>query len=82
MAEFVARGEAGLGFQGVAEILAVSGAAFAGRIPDALELLTPFSAAVASNSQEPEAAAALVASLSDPFLAPTLQREGLEPPAR
>lgn len=80
VAEIVARGEADLGFQEVAEILPVKGASFVGRIPDSVQLITPFAAAVATRSTHPKEAELLVRSLTGPAVLPLLQRNGLEPP--
>jgi molybdate transport system substrate-binding protein len=46
--EMVARGEAKIGVQQIAEILAVPGADFVGELPAALQHVTVFSAAVAT----------------------------------
>ena len=80
VAEIVARGEADLGFQEVAEILPVKGATFVGRIPDSVQLITPFAAAVAMRSTHPKEAEMLVRSLTGPAVLPLLERNGLEPP--
>ena len=48
--EVVAAGEAEIGFQQVSELLPVAGIALVGRIPDAVQKVTVFSAGIASNS--------------------------------
>ena len=80
--EVVAAGQAEIGFQEVAELLPVKGIAFAGKLPASLELLTVYSAAVATCSKSPEAALQLVRFVSRRELDPTLKRLGLEPPRR
>ena len=80
VAEIVAEGGADLGFQEVAEILPVHGVTFVGKIPDQVQLITPFAAAVASRSEHPQEAAALVQSLKDPAARAALLKNGLEPP--
>ena len=82
VAEIVAKGQADIGFQEVAEILSVAGADFVGKLPDALELLTPFATAVAAQSRNPAQAEALVRFISSPSIVPTLEKDGLEPPRR
>ena len=82
VAEIVARGEAEIGFQEVAELLVVPGVTFVGRIPAEVQLLTPFAAAVTRRSQHPELARQVVADLASPEARPILVKMGLEPPAR
>lgn len=80
--EVVAAGQAEIGFQEVAELLPVKGIAFAGKLPASLELLTVYSAAVATRSKSADAALQLVRFISRPGIDPTLERMGLEPPKR
>ncbi|MFC0408388.1 substrate-binding domain-containing protein [Roseomonas elaeocarpi] len=79
--EIVARGEAELGFQQVAELLPVSGISFAGPIPDEVQEVTVFSAGIATASQHPEEARALIQALAAPAAAPVLREKGLLPMA-
>ena len=78
--EIVARGKADIGFQEVAELLPVKGITFAGRLPQEVELLTRYSAAVAKRSRQPELAKQLVQYISSPDIQPTLEKMGLQPP--
>ena len=80
VAEIVAQGKAEIGFQEVAELLPVKGATFAGRLPQEVELLTPYAAAVARRSRQPELARQLVQHIASPDAQPTLEKMGLEPP--
>jgi len=57
----VASGRATLGLTQAAELIGVEGLAFAGFLPDALQLVTVYSAAVATDSRFPQAAAAFIA---------------------
>lgn len=82
VAEIVARGEAEIGFQEVAEILPVQGATFVGRIPDQVEYLTRFSAAVDIRSKNQALAKQLIAYLASPTALPVLEKMGLEPPKK
>ena len=79
VAAVVARGEAELGFQQVAELLPIPGADFVGPIPAEVQKITVFSAAVASNSTAPDAAKAFIAFLASPAAAPVLKKTGLDP---
>ena len=80
VAEIVAQGKAAIGFQEVAEILPVQGATFVGRIPDQVEYLTRFSAAVDSRSKNQALAKQLIEYLASPTALPVLEKKGLEPP--
>ncbi len=80
VAEIVARGDAEIGFQEVAELLPVKGITFAGRLPQEVELFTRFSAAVAKRSSQPDLARKLVQYIASPDVQPTLKKMGLEPP--
>ena len=78
--EIVARGEADIGFQQVAELLPVKGITFVGKIPESLQLVTTYSAAVATHSKHPDAAAALIRFLARPAATPILEKMGLDAP--
>ena len=78
--EIVARGEAEIGFQEVAELLPIKGITFAGRLPQEVELLTRYSAAVARRSKQPELAHQFVQHIASLGIQPTLKAMGLEPP--
>jgi molybdate transport system substrate-binding protein len=82
VAEIVAQGKAEIGFQEVAEILPVEGATFVGRIPDHVEYLTRFSAAVDSRSRNQALAMRLIEYLASPTALPVLEKMGLEPPRK
>jgi molybdate transport system substrate-binding protein len=82
VAEIVAQGRAEIGFQEVAEILPVQGATFVGRIPDQVEYLTRFAAAVDSRSKNQALANQLIAYLASPTALPVLEKMGLEPPSK
>jgi molybdate transport system substrate-binding protein len=80
--EIVARGEADVGFQQIAELLPVSGITFVGPIPEAVQLVTMYSAAVATASKHPDEARKLIAYFTSPEAAPVLTKLGLQPSAR
>ena len=75
----VARGDAEIGFQQVSELLPIPGIDYVGPIPDAVQQVTLFSAGIAVNAKQPEAARALVKFLSAPAAAPTIKKTGLDP---
>ena len=77
--ELIAKGEADIGFQEVAELLPVPGITLVGRIPADLELLTPFSAGIAKRSQHVAIAKKLIAYLASPEHTSVIQEKGLEP---
>ena len=78
VAEIVARGEADLGLQQVAELLPVQGIAFAGRLPADVQKVTVYSAAIAAGARHPDAGRALIDYLGGPAAAPVLEQMGLE----
>ena len=67
------------GFQQVSELLPIEGITYVGAIPEAVQLPTIFSAGIAANARQPEAARALIRFLASPEAAPVLARTGLEP---
>lgn len=75
--EIVARGEAELGFQQVAELLPVPGITFAGRIPDEVQDLTVYSAGLSAHAAHPEEGRKLIQYLAAPAARPVLERMGL-----
>ena len=79
VAEIVARGEAELGFQQVAELLPVPGITFAGRLPEAVQKNTVFSAGLATAARHPAAGRALIAYMASPAAVPVMARMGLDP---
>ncbi len=77
--EIVARGEADLGLQQVAELLPVQGIAFAGRLPADVQKVTVYSAGIATGARHPEIGRALIDYLSGPAAATVLAAMGLDP---
>jgi molybdate transport system substrate-binding protein len=77
--ETVARGEAEIGFQQIAELRPVSGIDIVGPLPPDLQKITVFSAGIASVSKEPEAGKALIKFLGSPAASATIVKSGLEP---
>lgn len=79
VARGVARGDSELGLQQVSELLAVSGVDLVGPLPEPVQKITMFSAALASGAREPDAGRALIAFLASPAAAPVLKKTGLDP---
>jgi molybdate transport system substrate-binding protein len=75
----VARGDVELGFQQLSELLHVEGIAIVGPLPPAIQITTIFSSGVSANSQQPEAAKALLDFFASPAAAEAKQRQGMDP---
>jgi molybdate transport system substrate-binding protein len=79
--EIVAKGEAELGFQQIAELKAVEGIDLVGPLPPELQQVTPYSAGIVAGSHDPAAAQKLLEFLASPAAAPAIAATGLEPTA-
>jgi molybdate transport system substrate-binding protein len=82
VAAVVARGEAEIGFQRVAELINVPGADFVGTVPAEIQPPTYFIGVLTTDAQQPEAAVALLRFLSSEQAAPVIAKAGLEPLAK
>ena len=74
----VARGEAEIGFQQISELLPVPGIDHITPLPPEVQKVSVFSAGVATISQDPNAARALIRFLASPEAAPAITKSGLE----
>jgi len=81
VAAAVARGEADIGFQQISELRPVAGVEVVGPLPDEVQRVTVFSAAIAATSRNPASARALIAFLSSPAASAVFAASGLEPVA-
>jgi len=79
VAAVVARGEAEIGFQQVAELIHVPGVDFVGTVPADIQPPTFFIGALTTNARQPEAAVALLRFLSSQRAAPVITKAGLKP---
>jgi molybdate transport system substrate-binding protein len=79
VAAVVARGEAEIGFQQVAELIHVPGIDFVGTVPSEIQPPTLYVGAVPTNSQQPDAAMALLHFLSSADAAAVITKDGLKP---
>ena len=75
----VLRGEADIGIQQMAELMAVDGIDVVGPLPAAIQMVTPFVAGIPTNASHAEAAHAAIAFLTTPEAKRVLKAKGLEP---
>ncbi|UCU92891.1 substrate-binding domain-containing protein [Hydrogenophaga taeniospiralis] len=74
----VAKGEVELGFQQLSELMSLEGIDVLGPLPADIQIITTFSAGLATASTQPDAVRALLAFLVSPATGPTKQRNGME----
>ena len=79
VAQVVARGEAEIGFQQVAELIHVPGIAFVGTLPAEVQPAISFAGVLTTTAQQPEAARALIRFLASSEAAPVIIKAGLMP---
>ncbi len=72
-------GEAEIGFQQISELIHAPGIQFIGPLPPDLQKITVYSAGLHSKGNQPDAARALVKSLTGPAAAAAIKRHGMEP---
>ncbi|MDF0604117.1 substrate-binding domain-containing protein [Neisseriaceae bacterium TC5R-5] len=77
--QLVARGDAEIGFQQLSELVPIAGIDIVGLLPDEAQKVTPFSATILADSQQPEAAKALIDYLTSAEAAPFIRKTGLDP---
>jgi molybdate transport system substrate-binding protein len=75
----VERGEAEIGIQQIAELLAVPGVQFVGPLPHELQSVTPFVAAIPIAAQNADAGRRLIDFLTSPEAKRVIKAKGLEP---
>jgi len=81
VAAVVARGEAEIGFQQVAELIHVPGIDFVGTVPAEVQPPTYFVGELTANTRQAEAGVALLQFLSSAEAAPAITKAGLRPVA-
>jgi molybdate transport system substrate-binding protein len=79
VAAVVARGEAEIGFQQVPELIHVPGIDFVGTVPSEVQPPTLYVGALPKNSQQPDAALALLHFLSSADVAAVITKAGMRP---
>jgi molybdate transport system substrate-binding protein len=82
VAAVVARGEAEIGFQQVAELIHVPGISFVGALPAEVQPIFSFAGVLTSTVQQPDAAGALLRFLASAEAAPVISKAGLMPVAK
>ncbi len=75
----VKRGEADIGIQQMAELLAVDGIDVVGPLPPDIQSATMFTAGIAANANHPDLARAAIAFLATPAARSVIKAKGLEP---
>jgi molybdate transport system substrate-binding protein len=75
----VLRGEADIGIQQMAELMAVDGIDVVGPLPAEIQMVTPFVAGIPTNAGHAEAGRAAIALLTTPEAKRVLKAKGLEP---
>ena len=75
----VADGRVALGFQQLSELIHQAGITVIGPLPDAVQIITTFSAGVCSTCDHPDAARALLAFLASPAASAAKLRHGMLP---
>lgn len=79
VASLIAQGEVALGFQQRSEMMDVAGIQVIGGLPEAVQIVTTFSAARATVSAQSGAVQVFLDFLGSPATAATKQRHGMEP---
>src|ERR1700761_1602025 len=80
VAAVVARGEAEIGFQQMAELIHVPGIALVGALPNEVQPMFSFAGVLTKTTHEADAARALLRFLSSAEAAPVVTKAGLTPP--
>jgi len=75
----IAKGDAEIGFQQISELLPISGIDYVGPLPPDVQLVTTFSAGVATHAKNPDDARKLIQFLTSPAAASVFAKRGLEP---
>jgi molybdate transport system substrate-binding protein len=77
--EALARGDGDLGLQQVSELLPIAGIKVVGPLPDAVQLVTVFSAGIFSSAKEPQVARTLIEQLAAGTTRALYTAKGLQP---
>ena len=75
----VAKGEVELGFQQLSELMPLPGITVLGPLPQAIQIVTTFSAGVCATSGQPDVVRAMLAAMNEPQAASLKRRHGMEP---
>ena len=77
VASLVAKGEVALGFQQLSELLNVPGITIVGPLPEAIQIVTVFSAGITANTARADAVRALLDFMNTPEADAAKQRQGM-----
>jgi molybdate transport system substrate-binding protein len=77
--KLIVNGAVELGFQQLSELIHLPGIRVVGPLPDAIQIITTFSAAVCSATQRPDAARAWLSFLQSPSATAAKTRNGMQP---
>jgi molybdate transport system substrate-binding protein len=75
----VKRGEADIGIQQMAELMAVDGIDVVGPLPQEIQSITQFTAGIPATAEHPDAGRALISFLTTPAAKTVITAKGLEP---
>lgn len=75
----VASGEVALGFQQLSELMHLPGIAVLGPLPEAIQIVTTFSAGICVGTPQVDAVRALLADMCSPMALSAKQAQGMEP---
>ncbi|MFM0370519.1 substrate-binding domain-containing protein [Paraburkholderia aspalathi] len=75
----IERGDAELGLQQISELRAIQGIQYVGALPQEVQKASVISAALSTNAQEQEGAAALISYLRTPTASAVFEKTGLDP---
>jgi len=79
VAEIVARGDAEIGMQQMAEVIRFPGVDFVGPLPGSLQYFTVLAAGIPTNSKQPDGARVFVKFLASPAAVSAIKAKGMEP---
>jgi molybdate transport system substrate-binding protein len=77
--QYIARGEADIGFQQISELIHEQGIDYLGPLPPDLQNITVYSSGILAVAKDAEASKALQAFLAAPAAAPVIRKNGMEP---
>ena len=75
----IVNGEAEIGFQQISELIHAPGVDYIGPLPSNVQKITVYSAGIHGGAKQPQAAEALVKSLTTPAAAVVIKKHGMEP---